>query len=504
MDICVLKASIPVTSKSIVIKTITFLSGSWLGRLDRLESRLLEIPQPTWLLSESIPMESAAQSNASSPVRSCSPISVETPATEVSDLFENLDNLLHDISHSQYILVTGGLGYIGSHTTLELLKSDYNVIVIDNLSNSFHSVLDRINLLASNHHGERGTKMPSLRLHAHDYRDTIALRQLLEGYQDSSRWGSPKSKIAGVIHFAGYKAVEESIREPLKYYANNVSDLIDFVTTLCDFGIKTFIFSSSATVYGGSATTGLPLTEELCVHKEEVVKDQDGNERITQPRCTGITNPYEQTKWMCEAVLADLATSDPEWTIVALRYFNPIGCDSSGLLGEDPKKIPTNLLPVVVRVMTGQYKELQMFGIDWETMDGTAVRDFIHVTDLARGHISALNAASDGVLKENFRTFNLGAGYGHSVMEVVRAMEDASAKHIPTRGTGRRLGDVGSCVADVTRSHDELQWETEKTLKDACVDSYHFLNVSGLSSLWSMSRNNAWLLLYIYIYNLLC
>ena len=188
--------------------------------------------------------------------------------------------------------------------------------------------------------------MPSLRLHAHDYRDTIALRQLLEGCQDSSRWGSPKSKIAGVIHFAGYKAVEESIREPLKYYANNVSGLIDFVTTLGDFGIKTFI----------------------------------------------------------------------------------------------------------------------------------------HVTDLARGHISALNAASNGVLKENFRAFNLGAGYGHSVMEVVRAMEDASAKHIPTRGTGRRLGDVGSCVADATRSHDELQWETEKRLKDACVDSYHFLNVSGLSS----------------------
>lgn len=427
-------------------------------------------------------MESAAQSNASSPIRSCSPISVDTPATEPSDLFDNLDNFLRDIPHSQYILVTGGLGYIGSHTTLELLKSNYNVIVIDNLSNSFHSVLDRIKLLACNHHGERETKMPSLRLHAHDYRDTIALQQLLEGYQDSSKWGSPKSKIAGVIHFAGYKAVEESIREPLKYYANNVSGLIDFVTTLGNFGIKTFIFSSSATVYGTSATSGLPLKEELCVHKEEVVKDHQGTEKIVQPGCTGITNPYGRTKWICETILADLATSDPEWTIVALRYFNPIGCDSSGLLGEDPKKIPTNLLPVVVKVMTGQYKELQMFGTDWETKDGTAVRDFIHVTDLARGHISALNAASDGSLKENFRTFNLGAGHGHSVMEVVSAMEDASAKHIPIKGTGRRVGDVGSCVAEATRSHDELQWKTEKTLKDACLDTCHYLNVSGLSS----------------------
>ena len=427
-------------------------------------------------------MESASQSNASSPVRSCSPISVDTPATEPSDLFDNLDNFLHEIPRCQYILVTGGLGYIGSHTTLELLKSSYNVIVIDNLSNSLHSVLDRIRLLASNYHEQKGTKMPSLKFHEHDYRDRTALQQLLEGYQASPRWDSPNSKIAGVIHFAGYKAVEESIREPLKYYANNVSGLIDFVTTLGDFGIKTFIFSSSATVYGTSATPGLPLKEELCVHKEEVAKDPEGTEKIVQPGCTGITNPYGRTKWISEAMLADLAASDPEWTIVALRYFNPIGCDSSGHLGENPKRIPTNLLPLVVKVMTGQNKELQMFGTDWDTKDGTAVRDFIHVTDLARGHISALNAASDGRLRENFRTFNLGARHGHSVMEVVKAMQDASAKHIPAKGTGRRLGDVGSCVAEVSRSYDELQWKTEKTLQDACRDTSHFLNVSGLSS----------------------
>ncbi|BCR91392.1 NAD-dependent epimerase/dehydratase family protein [Aspergillus chevalieri] len=430
-------------------------------------------------------METPDRYDSNSPFEPCSPLSLDSPATDGFDLFDNdgyFEELQSDSLVGRYILVTGGLGFIGSHTTLELLKANYNVLIIDNLSNSFLSVLERINFLASKYHEQRGTKMPSLRLHSHNFRDQLALRQFLKEYRVPSETGRPMSRIAGVIHFAAYKAIEESIREPLKYYANNVSGLIDFAATLGEFGIKTFIFSSSATVYGTLATSGLPLREELCVHREQIVRDDDGVEKIVQPGCTGITNPYGRTKWMCETILADLAASDPEWTIVNLRYFNPIGCDSSGLLGEDPKQVPTNLLPVVIKVITGQYQELQIFGTDWETEDGTAVRDFIHVTDLARGHIAALNAANDGKLRDNFRAFNLGAGRGHSVMEVVNAMEEVSSKHIPVRTTGRRPGDIGSCVAVATRSHEELHWRTEKTLKDACLDICHFLDVSGLSS----------------------
>ncbi|OQE29891.1 hypothetical protein PENSTE_c002G03591 [Penicillium steckii] len=431
-------------------------------------------------------MDSLQRSNASTPVETESPPFVDTPATESSLLFDNLDELLQRLpSESHHILVTGGLGFIGSHTTLELLKANYNVIVIDNLSNAFVEVLDRIRTLAQKFHDDNGTKMPSLRLHQHDYRDTSSLRPLLEDYRLPSRWGVPKSKIAGVIHFAAYKAVEESIRHPLKYYANNVSGLIDFATTLGDFGIKTFIFSSSATVYGTLATSGLPLKEELCVHKTEEYTDDAGMKQVAQPGSTGITNPYGRTKWICETILADLAASDPEWTIVALRYFNPVGCDPSGLLGEDPRQAPTNLLPVVVKVLTGEYSELQMFGSDWDTVDGTAVRDFIHVTDLARGHIAALSTANEGKLAENFRTFNLGTGSGNSVLDVVSTMEDVSSKPIPRKEADRRPGDVGYCVAVADRSREELQWKTEKSLKNACEDICNFLHVSGLTTVKS-------------------
>ena len=429
-------------------------------------------------------MESPHLSDASTPVESSSSSCINTPATETSEIFDrDLDDLLrHCPFEDQYILVTGGLGFIGSHTTLELLKAGFNVIVIDNLSNSFHDVFDRLDLLASKFHEGRGSQMPSLSLQPYDYRDTVALRALLEQYKLPSRWGTRKSKIAGVIHFAAHKAVEESIRKPLKYYANNVSGMIDFAEALGDFGIKTFVFSSSATVYGTLATSGLPLKEELCAHKEEAFKDHNGVERTSLPGCTGITNPYGRTKWVCETILADLAASDPEWTIVALRYFNPIGCDSSGLLGEDPKQVPTNLLPVVVKVITGQYEQLQMFGIDWDTDDGTAIRDFIHVTDLARGHVAALTTANHGKLAENFRCFNLGTGRGHSVLEVVSTMETVSSSHIPRKAACRRPGDVGSCVAIATRAQNELDWKAEKTLTDACADIWNFLHVSGQRS----------------------
>jgi UDP-glucose 4-epimerase len=417
---------------------------------------------------------------------------IHTPATAHSVLFDETFNAsLDSLSlNSQFILVTGGLGFIGSHTSLELLKAGYNVIIIDDLSNSFQSVFDRVQLLAQRHHQNQGTKCPSIQLHDVDYRNIPALRVLLDTHKITSSWGNTeRSSIIGVIHFAAFKAVEESIRQPLKYYANNVSGLIDFTSTLGEYGIKNFIFSSSATVYGTVANKGVPLKEEHCVHRPEPFPGT--TDMIVEQGCTGITNPYGRTKWMCEAILSDLAASDSEWTIVALRYFNPIGCDESGLLGEDPKGVPTNLLPVVVKVMTGQYTELSMFGTDWDTPDGTAVRDFIHVTDLARGHIAALATATKGELRENFRTFNLGTGDGNSVTDVVEAMESVSQKPIRRRAVGRRAGDVGSCVAMAGRSEDELKWKTEKTLRDACVDICNFLRVRSEEELSEVERQAA-------------
>lgn len=408
---------------------------------------------------------------------SCPSSGLNTPATGRSVLFDDdFGNSLQDLFlDSQYILVTGGLGFIGSHTSLELLKAGYNVVIIDDLSNSFQTVFDRVQLLAQRHHSSQGTKCPTLQLHDVDYRNVSALRTLLDSHRIASPWSeAERSSIIGVIHFAAFKAVEESIRQPLKYYSNNVSGLIDLTSTLGEYGIKNFIFSSSATVYGTVANRGVPLREEHCVHRPQLFP---GTSTLIEQGCTGITNPYGRTKWMSEAILSDLAFSDPEWTIVALRYFNPIGCDESGLLGEDPKGIPTNLLPVVVKVMTGQYDQLSMFGTDWDTPDGTAVRDFIHVTDLARGHIAALASATSGGLKESFRTFNLGTGNGNSVADVLEAMESVSQKPIKRQAVGRRAGDVGSCVAMAGRSEEELKWKTEKSLRDACVDICNFLRV---------------------------
>jgi UDP-glucose 4-epimerase len=422
-------------------------------------------------------------SYANSPIlRSFTPsdnASVNTPATERSVLFDEPQSLLGSLPETDsYIMVVGGLGYIGSHTSLELLKANYNVIIIDNLANAFSTVFDRVKRLAEDWHCRQGTLMPSVLFQEMDYRDSVAMRALLKEYAHSEVWGSHRSKISGVIHFAAHKAVEESISNPLKYYKNNVSGMIDFTSTLEEFGIKTFIFSSSATVYGTIANSGVPMREEHCVHRPSTMASQDGVEITIEQGCTGITNPYGRTKWMCEAILADLAYSDPEWTIVALRYFNPVGCDESGILGEDPKGVPSNLLPVVTQVVTGQRAELQMFGDDYDTPDGTAVRDFIHVSDLARGHIAALARATEGGLKENFRTFNLGTGFGNTVLDVVGAMERASQKTITRRPVGRRPGDVGSCVAEAKRAQEELCWKTERSLDDSCRDIINFLKVS--------------------------
>ena len=394
-----------------------------------------------------------------------------TPATEPATLFD-----LPDLP--QYILVTGGLGFIGSHTSAELLKSGYNVLIVDNCSNAHEGVFARINKIADMHYADQPSARPEAKLFDVNYQDIPSMQNLLDQYSSWTLRGERESQIAGVIHFAAYKAVEESIRSPLKYYRNNISGLVDFLALLDDYNIKKFIFSSSATVYGTVADRGLPLQEENCVHKPTTYEALQGSQVAADQGCTGLTNPYGRTKFFGEAILSDLAASDPSWTIVALRYFNPIGCDESGLLGEDPKGVPSNLLPVVTRVMTGQYPELKVFGDDWNTTDGTAVRDFIHVTDLARGHIAAVATAQRECLKENFRTFNLGTGCGYSVEQVASTMEAVSGRPVPRRRVERRAGDVGSCVAVADRARNELGWQTEKSLYDACRDICNFLKVN--------------------------
>ena len=408
----------------------------------------------------------------------------DTPLTERSTLFgESTPDLLPN--DRQFIAVVGGLGYIGSHTCLELLKAGYNIIIIDNLANSYESVYERLSTLVTIHYKARFEPTPIMRFHEADYRDENAITEILKEYVEvphlldrAHHNDRLSSRIKGVIHFGAFKSVSESIQEPLKYYANNVAGLIEFCTILSRFNIKTFVFSSSATVYGSIANSGIPLREEYCTHETESFIDHDGNIKSVDGGCTGLTNPYGRTKWMCEAILSDLALADPEWTIVALRYFNPVGCDESGLLGEDPRGIPTNLMPVVVKVLLGESPVLDVFGIDYPTPDGTAIRDFIHVTDLARGHIAALSAASDGRVPHGFRTYNLGSGRGHSVLDVVDAIESVSAKQIPRRIVERRDGDVGTCVAAPIRAEIELGWRTEKTLDGCCKDIYNFLEKS--------------------------
>lgn len=409
-------------------------------------------------------------SNASSLASEPSTSASSTPDTDKSVLFDGISPSIDDL---QYILVTGGLGFIGSHTSLELLKAGYNVIIVDDLSNSFRSVFDRIVAAGSLHFSKIDCECPQLKLWDINYRDEVAMRGLIQAH--TLDW---RSHIIGVIHFAAFKAVEESIRNPLKYYHNNINGLVNFLSLLGEYGIKNFIFSSSATVYGLLADRGLPLREEDCVHQPENFHGADGLGRQAVQGFTSITNPYGRTKLFGEAILADVAASDPSWNITALRYFNPIGCDVSGLLGEDPRGTPSNLVPVVVKVMMGQWKELSVFGSDWNTPDGTAIRDFIHVTDLARGHIAALSATL-GKSRAGFRAYNLGTGSGHSVNEIISTMESVSRIPIRKKIVGRRAGDVGSCVAVTDRAARELNWKTEKTLKDACTDICNFLTVQA-------------------------
>lgn len=339
--------------------------------------------------------------------------------------------------------------------------------------------------MVADHYQKISGRRPSLKFFKADYRDKQAMTAVLEAYESPLGFAldpveSPiprRSKITGVIHFAAHKAVGESIKQPLKYYANNVSGLIDFCSLLGDFGIKNFVFSSSATVYGTVADIGVPLREEYCSQDRTVFVDDDGQQKVQQSGCSGLTNPYGRTKWMCEAILNDLAHADPEWKITALRYFNPIGCDESGLLGEDPRDAATNLMPIVLRVITGTQPILNIYGDDYDTKDGTAVRDYIHVTDLARGHLAALKSRTD----KGFKVYNLGTGTGHSVLEVVAAMEQVSGRKIPTQLVGRRAGDVGMCVAKPSRAQEELGWRTEKSLETCCRDVWRFLELDRIA-----------------------
>ncbi|KAH7068059.1 UDP-glucose 4-epimerase [Paraphoma chrysanthemicola] len=404
-----------------------------------------------------------------------------TPGTERNVLF---DTSSPSILEAQYVLVTGGLGFIGSHTVVELMKSGHSVVIVDDLSNSADDVFDRILQTVQRYFDSIGGQSPKAHFHNLNYRDIPAMRELLEAFKlpGSHQLYSPsesRSSIIGVIHFAAFKAVEESIRQPMRYYYNNIAGLLDFIGLLEEYTIRTFIFSSSAAVYGSLADGSKLLREEHCVHENEIYVEAHGNAKLSQPGYTGITSPYGRTKFFGEAILADLARSDPNWTIFALRYFNPVGCDSEGLLGEDPKGIPSNLLPVVVKVMTGQLPELSVYGNDWQTPDGTAVRDFIHVTDLAKGHTAALCAAQANRVP-GFRTINLGAGRGHSVEEVVQTMEEVSKRSVPRKVVARRAGDVQSSVAAADRARMELGWSTNKTLKDACQDTWNYLKLRNV------------------------
>ncbi|HEL2052405.1 TPA: UDP-glucose 4-epimerase GalE [Streptococcus suis] len=325
------------------------------------------------------------------------------------------------------ILVTGGAGYIGSHTVVELLKLGKEVVIVDNLSNSSILVLDRIETIT----GKRPT------FYELDVADKEALRQVFEN-----------ENIEAAIHFAGYKAVGESVAKPIMYYENNIMSTLALVEVMAEFSVKKIVFSSSATVYGLNNPS--PLVE-------------------TMP--TSATNPYGYTKVMLEQILRDVEVADKEWSIALLRYFNPIGAHESGLIGEDPAGIPNNLMPFIAQVAVGKREELSVFGNDYDTIDGTGVRDYIHVIDLALGHIKALEKISTTA---GVHTYNLGSGQGTSVLELVQAFEKVNGVPVPYKIVDRRPGDVATCYANADKALAELNWKTEKTIEDMCRDTWNW------------------------------
>ena len=333
------------------------------------------------------------------------------------------------------ILVTGGAGYIGSHTCIELLNAGYEVVVLDNLYNSSEKALERVKQITGK----------DLTFYEADILDKEALEKIFD-----------KEQIDGVIHFAGLKAVGESVAKPLEYYHNNMTGTFNLCDVMRKHGCKNIIFSSSATVYGDPAF--IPITEECPKGK--------------------ITNPYGQTKGMLEQVLTDLWVADHEWNVVLLRYFNPIGAHESGLIGEDPKGIPNNLVPYIAQVAVGKLECLGVFGNDYDTPDGTGVRDYIHVVDLAKGHVKAMKKLEPG---SGVSIYNLGTGNGYSVLQVVKAFEKACGKEIKYAIKPRRAGDIATCYCDASKAKRELGWEAEKGIEEMCADSWRWqsMNLNG-------------------------
>jgi len=325
------------------------------------------------------------------------------------------------------ILVTGGAGYIGSHTCVELLAEGHDVVVVDDFSNSKPEALARVQEIAGR----------TLESHRADVCDEPALERIFSG-----------SRIDAVIHFAGRKAVGESVEKPLEYYQVNLGSTLALCRTMRRHGVKRLVFSSSATVYGVPDRMPLHETDRL-----------------------GATNPYGRTKWMIEEILRDLVVSDPSWSVVMLRYFNPIGAHPSGRIGEDPNGIPNNLLPFVSQVAIGKLPEMRVYGADYPTVDGTGVRDYLHVVDLAIGHCRAVDYS---LSHEGAEAVNLGTGNGSSVLEIVHAFEQASGQKILYRVVDRRPGDIATCYADVTKARELLGWTAVRTLPEMCADAWRW------------------------------
>ena len=331
------------------------------------------------------------------------------------------------------ILVTGGTGFIGSHTVVELLNAGYEVVIVDNLYNSKALVVDRIEEITG--------KRPQF--YEADVLDRDALTEVFEQQLDS---GAP---IEAAIHFAGYKAVGESTRKPLEYYHNNIETTLVLCDVMRRFGCKKIVFSSSATVYGDPAF--VPITEECPLGE--------------------TTNPYGATKSMQERILTDLWKSDNEWRVMLLRYFNPIGAHISGLIGEDPKGIPNNLLPYVAQVASGKLEKVHVFGNDYDTPDGTGVRDYIHVVDLAIGHVKAI----EGMEKlPGVNIYNLGTGTGYSVLDIIKAFDKACGMDLPYVIDPRRPGDVAACYSDPAKAEKELSWKAERGIEEMCRDAWNW------------------------------
>lgn len=326
------------------------------------------------------------------------------------------------------ILVTGGAGFIGSHTCVELLNAGYEVIVVDNLSNSSEESLRRVQEITGK----------TLTFYQADLLDRGAVTEIFE-----------KEEIQSVIHFAGLKAVGESVAKPLEYYWNNVAGTLILCDVMRSHGVKKLVFSSSATVYGDPAS--VPIREDFPLH---------------------VTNPYGRTKLMQEEIFRDMAAADPEWTFMLLRYFNPIGAHKSGRIGEDPSGIPNNLLPYVAQVAVGKLPQVRVFGNDYDTPDGTGVRDYIHVVDLAVGHVRAVEKMENS--PSGVYTYNLGTGNGYSVLDIVKAFGKACGKEVPYVITDRRPGDIAACYADPSLAAEELGWKAERGIEEMCEDAWRW------------------------------